>query len=410
MLAILLLILLAILTYFFAIKPFNYWKYKNVKASKGIPFFGENFWVLLSLESLTEQVYRIYNLFSNERYFGVYFFTTPLLVVKSPDLVKELCVKNFDHFVNRMTLVPDHTDDLFTRNSVSIKGEEWKNVRSTMSPVYTSSKMKVFFNQISHNADKLVDCIMKNDQTILEVELKDLLSRFSNDVIARNIYGVEIDSLKDKNNIFYEMAKKGTHICGYRKKYSILFYQLAPRISAFFRLPLAEKEVQSFFVKLIKDTISIRKAQNITQPDLVGKLIQSTEANEVKTITTKDGSVVKEKNWRTEEIKNDLSVTDIAAVTFFAFNAGFEAISNVLCFVAHQLALNPDIQKRLIDEIDENFADNEMPSYGKLLNMSYLDMVISAMASNVKSRLEIISYAYPEKERKMGIMHNSCND
>lgn len=42
----------------------------------------------------------------------------------------------------------------------------------------------------------------------IDVELKDIFTRYANDVIASTAFGLEIDSLKEANNDFYVMGKK----------------------------------------------------------------------------------------------------------------------------------------------------------------------------------------------------------
>lgn len=58
--------------------------------------------------------------------------------------------------------------------------------------------------------------------------------------------------------------------------------------------------------------------------------------------------------------------------------AGFDTSSSLLCFLAYELALNPDIQVRLQEEIDEVLARNDGKiTYAELMKMKYIDMVIS---------------------------------
>lgn len=47
--------------------------------------------------------------------------------------------------------------------------------------------------------------------------------------------------------------------------------------------------------------------------------------------------------------------------------------------MSHELAINPDIQKRLVEEIDEvrEELDGSPITYEKIQKMKYLDMVVS---------------------------------
>lgn len=112
-----------------------------------------------------------------------------------------------------------------------ISGQKWKDMRSTLSPVFTSSKMKAMFSLISQNAERFVNHFSQQNSEIVEVELKDAMSRFTNDAIASAVYGLKVDSLKDRNNKFYEMGRKGTDFVGWRITITIFMYQLVPKIA-----------------------------------------------------------------------------------------------------------------------------------------------------------------------------------
>lgn len=44
--------------------------------------------------------------------------------------------------------------------------------------------------------------------------MKDVFTRYTNDVIASTAFGLKINSLEDKNNQFYKMGKKATDFSG----------------------------------------------------------------------------------------------------------------------------------------------------------------------------------------------------
>jgi cytochrome P450 family 9 len=70
---------------------------------------------------------------------------------------------------------------------------------------------------------------------------------------------------------------------------------------------------------------------------------------------------------------------DLTAQCLIFFFAGFDTISNLMTFVAYELAMNPDIQERLRQEVDEVQEElNGKPlKYEILQGMKYLDCVIS---------------------------------
>lgn len=74
----------------------------------------------------------------------------------------------------------------------------------------------------------------------------------------------------------------------------------------------------------------------------------------------------------------ELTDEDIAAQAFLFFLAGFETVSQQMCFLAHELAAYPEIQARLHEEIVDTLekCQNNL-TYEALMRMKYLDMVVS---------------------------------
>lgn len=66
------------------------------------------------------------------------------------------------------------------------------------------------------------------------------------------------------------------------------------------------------------------------------------------------------------------------AQCFCFFLAGFSVSSLTLCFIAHEIAVNQDVQDKLLEEINETKAKLEdgKLTYEALYKMKYMDMVV----------------------------------
>lgn len=74
--------------------------------------------------------------------------------------------------------------------------------------------------------------------------------------------------------------------------------------------------------------------------------------------------------------------------------AGFETVSTAFSFLLHELALDFDIQDRLLAEIKENDKKNGGKfDYNSVQSMVYLDMVISGNKYPI-SNLHFLSHTY----------------
>lgn len=53
---------------------------------------------------------------------GYYQFTKPILLLRDPDLIKQICVKDFDAFPERRDNIPEEVEPLWTKNLVAVNG------------------------------------------------------------------------------------------------------------------------------------------------------------------------------------------------------------------------------------------------------------------------------------------------
>jgi cytochrome P450 family 9 len=68
-----------------------------------------------------------------------------------------------------------------------------------------------------------------SEGNILAVEMKDLFTRFTNDVIATSAFGIQCDSLNNPKNEFYEMGRDVTDLGGVRS-FIFMGYAISPKL------------------------------------------------------------------------------------------------------------------------------------------------------------------------------------
>ena len=82
----------------------------------------------------------------------------------------------------------------------SLIGDEWKDIRSTFSPIFTSGKMKAMMVFIEETSRRLTEEFQKHAIAGDEFELKDVFGKFSMDTLASCAFGVDAQSFSSSGN------------------------------------------------------------------------------------------------------------------------------------------------------------------------------------------------------------------
>jgi len=91
--------------------------------------------ILFKKTNVFQALDELYFKYSNERYLGIYGFGRPVLVINQLDDVKNILIKDFEHFVDRRNVDNMMGDEKNEANRIianmllMLKGEKWK-VRS----------------------------------------------------------------------------------------------------------------------------------------------------------------------------------------------------------------------------------------------------------------------------------------
>ncbi|XP_050396786.2 cytochrome P450 3A24 [Patella vulgata] len=275
---------------------------------------------------------------------GLFMGRIPTCIVGDPELIKEICVKqatsNFpDRLVN--SSVPKQLE-----NSMQfLEGEHWKFVRGHISPTFSTGKLKETVPLIHKCCDTLMVAIDRLSKTDENIDTKKLFACFSMDIIASISFGMEIDSQDDPNNKFVKHAnslmvnKKAVFIA-----MVCLIFPFMKKVFAYFNIWGGGNEALDFFERATAAAIEERIKGKQERKDFLQLMINA----------RKEGVVDPEyKPANPEEWKNrGLTNGEIYANSMLFFVAAYETVSLNLTFLAYSLAINPEVQDELIDEID----------------------------------------------------------
>jgi cytochrome P450 family 6 len=135
-----------------------------------------------------------YTSLEGHRYGGMYIISRPLLFLRDPDLIKDVLVKDFATFHDRGVYMNEEIEPL-SEHSFSLPGKRWRNLRVKLAPTFAYGKMKMMFQKLVECGDELKLCLENIAGRGEVIEVKDILARFSTDVISSCAFGVQCNCL-----------------------------------------------------------------------------------------------------------------------------------------------------------------------------------------------------------------------
>lgn len=349
-----------------------------------------------------ENLYFLYDY----RFYGTFDFNRPILAIRDPDLIRQITVKDFDYFVDHRSFLADPTQEpLFGKSLFLLTGQKWRNMRATLSPAFTGSKMRQMFQLVVGCSEQAITILVTEAKASSSKpfvpDMKDLFTRFTNDVIATSAFGIQVNSLQDRDNEFYAMGKRALNFGTPKGFLKFMLMNMAPKLCSKLGMRLFDQDCADFFHNLVHDTMRYREKEGILRPDMINLLMQarkgelsSAESQQVASANLKsdadDAGFATVEEVSADALKGEQKITwedeELTAQCFLFFVAGFETSATALCFVAQELMENQDIQAKLIEELDDAKEQlNGKPlTYEALQKLTYLDMVISGTNENCK--------------------------
>ncbi|CAD0199578.1 unnamed protein product [Chrysodeixis includens] len=327
-------------------KLHKYFEKKDIKYVPGVPIFGNVLKTTFLKCHFVDDMMKVYNAYPDERYVGFMEFTLPVILIRDPELIKSITIKDFDYFTDHREFFTEESDPLFAGSLLLMKGNRWRDMRTTLSPAFTASKMKLMMPFILDNTNNILEYLDENQSR--EVNVDDFIRRYTNDVIASAGFGLQVNSLKEKDNEFYKLGSTIFEFTFWQRM-MFMYTSMFPELSRKTKARIFPDETYSFFRNIVVSTMEYRKKEKVGRPDMIQLLMETP------------------KEWTPDEIIGQV---------FIFFAAGFETSASALVMTIHELAIHPDIQNKLFDEI-KSFSEKKELTFDNISELKYLDCVFN---------------------------------
>ncbi|XP_035774129.1 probable cytochrome P450 6a14 isoform X3 [Anopheles albimanus] len=360
-------IFLVSIAYLYIRSRHNYWKDNGVPYAPNPHFFYGHVKGQARTRHGADINKELYDQFKQRAlpYGGISLFVMPSLIVVDPELIKTILVKDFNVFHDRGVFT-NPKDDPFTGNLFGLEGNPWRLLRQKLTPTFTSGRMKQMFGTIWQVALEL-EQYMENNHRQPELEMKDILGRFTTDVIGTCAFGIECNTLKNPDSDFRKYGNKAFELNPVIM-FKFFLASAYPKLIRALRMKITFDDVERFFLGIVRETVEYREKNNVKRNDFMNLLLQIKNKGR---LDENDNEIVG---------KGEVGMTneELAAQAFVFFIAGFETSSTTQSFCLYELAKNPDIQQRLREEINRAIDENGgQVTYEVVMGIQYLDQVIN---------------------------------
>lgn len=294
---------------------------------------------------LIDLTFRRYKDFS---WMGYYKVTTPAIVVRDLDLIKDILIKDFGSFQEND--IDFNKEEILSKNPFVLSGDEWKAARTILSPLFTLNRCKLLFPLMQPAVERMKEYLDKNGED-MAYDAKKLSSLFTTENVVKCGYSMDAGCFVNPKNEFRSMGKK-IFQPSFATGMKFLIQMFMPIVSRVLKFKFLPQELTVWLSEVLRNNLKQRKETPLPQEDLMQWLVNGLDQEKMD-----EGEVISH--------------------AFSFFIEGFETSSGVLSFALYAVAKNKDVQDRLRAEVKETLErHNGEFTFDALQEMSYLEGVV----------------------------------
>lgn len=355
-----LVVLVITLLFIYGVWPHGFFKKLGIPGPRPWPFLGTFLSYTKGLCNFDMECAKKYG-----KVWGIYDGRLPILMVTDLEMIKAIMVKDcISTFTNRRDTNADLAGP-FADGITVVKDERWKRIRGSLSPYFTSGRLKEIFPIAVTHADRFIKNMQKQDHE-QAIKIKEVVAPYSLDVVTSSSFSVDIDSINNADDPFVTNIKKFFQFSLFSPL--ILLLTLFPSVANLLGkmgISLFSRSSMDFFYNALRKIKDEHSKKSDGRIDFLKLMIQSQISDDQAKDTSSDQPV------------KGLTDHEILSQSFVFILGGYETTSTTLTFLLYNLATNPDCLEKLVEEIDTNFPLDSPITYDALMKMDYLEMAIN---------------------------------
>ncbi|CAF1289098.1 unnamed protein product [Rotaria magnacalcarata] len=353
--ALLIALLMVCIYYFYRVWKNNIFLRIGIPGPARIPFLGE-------IINVTRKGMRTNDTDLIRKYgkvVGIHEGTTPTILLADPDLLRNVLIRDSHVFINRRSI--EGVAGPFDHGLTVLKDDQWKNARSIVSPTFSSAKLKAMYT-------------LMNETKIFNIN--QLSGQYTLDTISSCLFGIETNSLKNENATLIRHLKKFFTI----DFTNIFLYILliSPRLAGYLGkkgYSILPKDAIDYVSTIVNHVISRRRQHLETRNDFIQMMIAHEQESKDDELTS-EHTETKHPQQQRGTLKKTLTDKEIFSQGLVFLVAGYETTSALLSFFFYFMAIEPVVQEKVYEEIQQELGDDEI-THEKLSQLQYLDMAIN---------------------------------
>eukprot|EP00164_Ancoracysta_twista_P000759 GFYU01000998.1.p1 GENE.GFYU01000998.1~~GFYU01000998.1.p1 ORF type:complete len:571 (-),score=144.86 GFYU01000998.1:61-1686(-) len=332
-----------------------YFEHSAIPGPLPIPFFGN----MLEHDIIGSHEYyrRHYRKFGDMHKFVQ--GRTVSIVLNNVDLVNQMFIKGFSNFTNRP--LPPSMMGRDRNGMIFARDEKWKKIRRTCAPIFSTKNLRTFGPVMNDAATTLAERLDAASKSKEVINIWRYWGGMTLEVIGSTSFGVKFASQSGKPDKMTDAAEALFKFSNFaRASVGRFILSVVPFVMPVLRyMPNPQ-------IKLLMESIGLLDQTSL---DLIANRRSDPNAdrhNDLATLLIK----------ATDNVTGDaLSDNDIRDQSNTFLLAGYETTANTLSFCTYCITVNPDVQKKMLEEIDR-FNDGKDVNYDDLSNYVYLEALV----------------------------------